>query len=399
LTSKISRSNILNKIINIGYLIYDYIVYCLHSNSNINNKPCIIYIGEYFPVRIQRLVKLIKNDFELEFVLYISKWGYEPKLIGNHFDRIEIYRNKYHLKTLLKHEAGVKLVHAFEPKAKYQYISKQSLKAPFIYDLQDIIITYFHFNPPYKWQKTNLIYEEKLLNEADAFISHSLELNEAFRLYNIKHNKPRLFFPLYCDTSNFKTITNKANKDNSYKLVYIGGLNSITDKNSANFLPFIKKLNHQNLNFTIYPSPFSERLFYNEYKSLEKQFKHFKMEHSVPFINLDLTPFHFGIVPFENEDIDQYYSKNKYASTLKFFVYLEMGLPIIVSEYWAFPAWICSRYQLGIVTSFDNLDRIDQLIEKIDYNQILKNIETFRQKYNLQNQSQRLKQFYQNLLT
>ena len=343
------------------------------------------------------MVKLLKVDFQSDFVLYISSWGYEPKLIGNYFDRIEIYRNQYHLKRLLKSECHVELVHAFEPKAYYQYIAKSALKSPFIYDVQDIIITYYNRNPPLKWQRFNLNYEGMLFQEADAFISHSLELNEALRLHNIKRKVDRLFFPLYCDQSNFLPISQKQIIGN-YQLVYIGGLNSIKDRNSANFLPFIKKLESAKVDVTIFPSPFSERNYFNEYKGLENTFSNFHMKNSVPFEKLNLSPYHFGIVPFENDGIEQYYSKNKYASTLKFFVYLEMGIPILISDYWAFPAWICKRYNLGIVSNFKELDNIDTLLETFDYNASLKSIEAFRNKYTIQSQMPRLKAFYDKLI-
>lgn len=395
---KVSFKNFQTVFISKIYLLIDFCILATSKTKKSNSsRPVIIYIGEYFPVRIQRMVKLLKSEIQSDFVLYISQWGYEPKLIGNYFDRIEIYRNKYHLKSLLKTENNIELVHAFEPKAYYQYLVKCLVNAPFIYDVQDIIITYYYLNPPLKWQKFNLIYEGKLFQEADALISHSLELNEAMRLHQIKRKQDRLFFPLYCDQSNFLKITPKP-INGKYQLVYIGGLNSISDKNSANFLPFIQKLESAQIDITIFPSPFSERNYFNEYKNLEKRFSNFKMMQSVPFENLNLSPFHFGIVPFENDDIDIYYSKNKYASTLKFFVYLEMGIPILISDYWAFPAWICKRYNLGIVSNFKELDKIDSLLANFDYNASLKSIEAFREKYTLQSQIPRLKLFYESMI-
>lgn len=375
-------------------------VYCsINANEIIGeNSTNILYIGEYFPARIQRVLKVSKDAILHQKILLISEWGYEPKLIGDVFDKVIVYRNKYHLKTILKKAQGTVLVHAFEPKAEFQYTTKQHINAPFIYDLQDIIITYYGFEPPLKWQKRNLKYEQLLLSQSDGFIAYSLELNEAQRIYKTKNNQSkRLFFPLFCDEANFKPIANKSIQARPH-LVYIGGINSTKDRSSSNFLPFIKQIEHKNINLTIFPSPFSERLCYDEYKQLENQYKHFKMERSVPFNQLNLTKFDFGVVPFEHHNSEKYYTKNKYASTLKFFVYLEMGIPIIISEYWTFPAWITKRYQLGIVTTFDAIETTNFQMSDVDYQTMLKNIEAFRNNFSLQKNSQKLINFYKSFL-
>ena len=122
------------------------------------------------------------------------------------------------------------------------------------------------------------------------------------------------------------------------------------------------------------------------------------MERSVPFNQLNLSNFDFGVVPFEHSYSEKYYSKNQYASTLKFFVYLEMGLPILISDYWAFPAWITKRYKLGIVTNYKQLDNTNLHVSNEDYRDILKNIETFRNRFSLQKNKDKLIKFYNNFL-
>lgn len=396
MNQKLTLTHFKAKFREFAYKLYDYFLQN-KKRLNLDNNSKIIFIGEYFPVRIQRLANLVGSDLQLEKVLYISEWGYEPKLIGNAFDRIEIYRNSYDLKRRINSENNIKLIHAFEPKAYFQFKIKNLVRAPFIYDLQDIIVTYYGFNPPLKWQKTNLLYEEKLFHLVDGFIAHSMELNEAQRLYKSRSvAQKRLFFPLFCNSENFKPIVYKKIED-QINLVYIGGINAMKDHSSSNFLPFIKKLK-TDVHLTIFPSPFSERLCFEEYKELEQIYPNFTIKHSVPFTQLNLTGFDFGVVPFEHENSEKYYSKNKYASTLKFFVYLEMGLPILISDYWAFPAWITKRYGIGIVTNYENLDKTDFKIDEETYKIMLKNVEQFRNRFTLQANKNRLIEFYNSFL-
>jgi hypothetical protein len=380
------------------YLLFDAVKYYLiPTKKSESNKNQILYIGEYFPVRIQRIVELVGKTENYLKTLYIAEWGYQPKLIGDGFDKIKTYRNKFHLFNQLKLEKNIRLIHAFEPKAYYQSLVLKKINVPFIYDIQDILINYFYLNPPFKWQIFNLQFEKEILQKADGFISQSLELNEAFRLHKVKINKNRLFFPLFCYGDNFKTIDyNKALKNVS--LVYIGGINSLKDNSSSNFLPFIKSIQNTGVTLTIFPSPNSEKLCYSEYKNLEKDYGHFKMKKSVPFKELDLTNYHFGVVPFDHLNSEKYYSKQKYASTMKFFVYLEMGLPILISEFWEFPAWLVKRYKLGIVLPHENLPQLNDSIQSLDYHETQKNIEKFRSKYELSRYRNRLIDFYNSFL-
>lgn len=387
----------MRKIKGIVHLIADCSYSLLPTLTRPNTERKILFIGEYFPARIQRLVKYLKKCRKEELVLYISDWGYEPKLIGPYFDRIVVYRNKFDLKRLLKAEQNIRVVHAFEPKAEFQYHALRLIKAPFIYDLQDIIVTYYNNSPPLKWQKVNLKYEHLIFNSKVHFIAQSLELNEAMRLHHVnRKSSTRLFFPLYCDADNFKPIKGKTISP-PYKLVYIGGINRTNEHYSSNFLPFIQSTANPNILFDLFPSPSSEKTCYDEYKQLEGSYPHFRMKRSVPFNQLNLTEYDFGVVPFEHNYSEHYYTKNRYASTLKFFVYLEMGIPILISDYWAFPAWIVQRYGLGIVTKFGNLHELESQIRDLDYNKTLENIEKFRNRFELSKNIKRLSDFYDTL--
>lgn len=389
---KLKLSHLLKKANQYFYIGYDFL--CKPKASIDINKKKIIFLGEFFPVRIQRLAELIKSEIiSYEIVLYISDWGNEPKLIGNHFDRVVVYRNSFHLLNLFKTEENILLIHSFEPKAFFQNKILKLHKAPFLYDIQDITINYYGLNPPLKWQKTNLIYENQILKNADGFVSQSLELKEAFRQHQIKNTKPSLFFPLYCNSKNFFPVVKRSSPYN--KLVYIGGINSIDDSSSiSNFLPFLNQIKDTNLSLTIFPSPLSEIHFYKMYKIIEHKFNNFEIKKSVPFTQINLTDYHFGVVPFEHPKCEEYLSKNRYASSMKVFVYIEMGIPIIVSEYWGFLSWIVKRYNLGIVCNYDSLNNLDELIENTDYNKILENISVFRKKYDLWNQRKKLFDFY-----
>ncbi len=396
---KYSLKHLISKSTHFLNLIFDFFKFYL-IKQEIKDEKIFIFMGEYFPVRIQRISQLLKENSTLKIVLYISKWGYEPKLIGKNFDRTEIYRNKFHLKRLIKSEGGISLIHAFEPKAYFQYlVLKLKKETPFIYDVQDILINYFGYNTNIKWIKRNLFYEKELFKLSDGFVSQSFELNEAFRQYNIKNNKKTLLFPLYCNSKNFSPINTKLNKNkNKNNIVYIGGINGLNTYSSSNFLPFIKKLEHSNLKFTIYPSPISEVHFYKPYKSIESLYKNFTIKKSVPFNQLNLSEYSFGVVPFENDNSEKYLIKNKFASSMKFFVYLEMGIPIIISNYWETLAWITKRYNLGIVTNYNELENLEHLIEKFDYNECLKNIEVFRSKFDFWKQKDRILNFYNSFM-
>lgn len=389
--------------------IYDKILFMAGISAktfhNKANNKIIIYVGETLPPRIARIAKWSKRLDTFTTVLLCHKRGYVEKFSNPDIDYTYLFRNEWHLNRFIKSLPEPYVIHGFAPKSKYPYIAKEVWKKinpsiPFVIDYQDVFTIYYGTIPKYNWLKEELPYERACLTEADGIVANSLEPREGMRMLNIKKSGERIFFPLYTDNDAFLSVERKFSADDIH-LVYAGGvMGSHRDKahyGATQFHWLIEYLSEQKIHLHIYPSPSVIKADYEEYEEIAKHSKYFHYHSPVSQTELskELAKYHYGIMPFFLGASGQSDLKQKYATTLKLFNYVESGIPILVAADVQYQSWIVNRYSLGkTVNNKEDFKNVRQIIGDVPYDEQVRRLLANREKLSLKEHTPRLLEFY-----
>lgn len=380
----------------------------IHLNNIRNNEKFIVYVGENLPPRIPRMAKWTKRLGGFKSLLICHKHGFHEKFSNSDIDCIILFRNKWHLKRIIRELPAPYIIHAFAPKSRYPYFAMKFFKkhhpnVPFVADYQDVLSIYYGATPKQRWLKRELPYEKLCMQQANGIVAHSLELCEGMKLWGIKEKKRRLFFPIYCDNDFFFTQSEEYSSNNVH-IVYAGGIaGSHRDKRHYGAVQLhwlISYLTQQKIHFHIYPSPSVQKVDYEEYEKIAEVNQYFHMHKAVSQSSLskELSKYHYGTMPFFKESTKQSNTKLKYATTLKLFNYLEAGLPILVGAGVAYQGWLVERYHSGfIIEKMEDFKNLHNIIEKTPYNTQTNNVTLNREKLSLKKHGPRLVEFYKTL--
>lgn len=363
----------------------------------------LIIVGQTLNHRVIRHAKIIKQNTSYPIAFLIGK---NSPLLGltDELGQIQIirYRNFIHLKRFgksLKNKNSV--VYAFASKPSYPVVFIEESKLPFVYDPYDCFSIYYGKNPKTKWLIPEVAAEEYCIKNAKGLIARNPELREASKLFGTKNPNTILFLD-YCDETRFMDIHPKNNK---ISFVYSGGIYGKhelkTSHGLTDFFDIIEKLDSQNIDFHIYPSPLLRKESYYDYVDAQQQYSHFFFHESISQQKLseELSQYHFGILPhFRSEESNLSDEKLRTASSLKLFNYLEAGLPIIVSAELEFMAWLVKRYKIGFSIYKEDVADIKNIIQSCDYTELQKNVFEARQKLSYEHTSNRLINFLESKL-
>lgn len=383
---------------------FDYLLFLVKApavNTDFlsTSKRTIIYLGGNLPARIARIIKWHKRFEDYTAVLVCHKDGYRDKYVNPSLDHVFLFRNKWHLKRILHQLKGVNLIHAFGPKSFYPAVAKQSTNIPFVYDMQDVLVTYYGLRPQIRWYKEELPYEKYCLENCNGFVSHSLEFNEGIRRYEIKNKPHNVFFPLCCDDDVQENKKGNFNAD-EFHVVYVGEVaGSFRDSKQFATIQFhhiIKEFSKEKIHLHLYAAPGTMKEDIDEYKQMEKENPYVHMHKSVHQSELakELSQYDFGLIPFFFKDTMHDWAKFKYSTSLKLFNYVEAGIPVISTKEIVFQSWIVERYGMGIAIEKKDIPDLKSIVRKTDYTSLIKNIETNRPKISLSKHLPRLLRFY-----
>jgi hypothetical protein len=376
--------------------------------TSIGNDKIIIYAGEFLPPRIARLAKWCKKFDGFTTIILCHKHGYVQKFSNKEIDHTILFRNKWHLKRLIRRLPAAYVLHGFAPKSKYPYIAlevskKYHASTPVVTDYQDVLSIYYGIDPSQNWQKKELPYENLCFRFSDGIVAHSLEPFEGMRLWKIKDKKKRIFLPLYADNDSFCSKVKPFSMDDVH-LVYAGGvMGSHRDKihyGATQFFWLIDYLTRQKIHFHIYPSPSGLKADTVEYEqaALSNPYFHFHAPVGQQELATELSNYHYGIMPFFRVNSGQSDLKHKYATTLKLFNYLEAGLPILAGADVIYQSWLVKRYNLGIVIpKKEDFADLRSLIYATPYQDQVNNILKNREQLSLKKHIPRLLEFYKSL--
>lgn len=390
---------------------WDFILYWLLPkpvlyDSIIKGKPLILFLGDSLQARIPRMARYINEEgtFDTELLVKAGK-DFNVFDTGT-FSKVHTYRSRWHLRRILKgiRPEAVHVIHAFTLPSYQIKDAITHTKIPVVMDVQDMHISYFGLNSPKLYMKVDMPYEAYSIRHATGIVSQSIELTNACHEYQITERPPTLFFPVYCDDAQILTPP-KPNESDEIHVVYAGSISgSFQDDQhfgSMKLFWLIEAFAQQKIHFHIYPSPtirFRD-LILAEYQEWDDKEAYFHLHESVSQQELgkELSQYHYGLLPFFLEDTGRSANKLGLGSSQKLYNYIEVGLPVIISEDLRFQSWMARRYGGGIQVKKSDFTHIRELLREKNYSERIDHLIQNREKITLGQNIPRLLNFYQEL--
>ncbi len=390
---------------------WDFILYWLLPkpvlyDSIIKGKPLILFLGDSLQARIPRMARYINEEgtFDTELLVKAGK-DFNVFDTGT-FSKVNTYRSRWHLRRILKGISpdAVHLIHAFTLPSYQIKDDITHTDIPVVMDVQDMHISYFGLNSPKLYMKLDMPYESYSIQNAAGIVSQSIELTNACREYKIGNRPPTLFFPVYCDDDQLLT-PQKPNESNEIHVVYARSISgSFQDDQhfgSMKLFWLIEAFAQQKIHFHIYPSPtirFRD-LILAEYQEWDDKEAYFHLHESVSQqeLGIELSQYHYGLLPFFLEDTGRSANKLGLGSSQKLYNYIEVGLPVIISEDLRFQSWMARRYGGGIQVKKSDFTHIRELLREKNYSERIDHLIQNREKITLGQNIPRLLNFYQEL--
>ncbi len=380
--------------------VYDFILFKLGVNSAKSLKKFnvpVLYVGDEMAARITRVVSWLKVKTDYEFVLLCNSSKSAHAFHVDQFDKVVYFRNEWHLRRLFLNISSPQVVHTFGPRCKYpsvaiDYYNRKNIKT--LYDLQDVQASNFGLNPPFSYMKQDLPNEKFCFEKATCVVSYSLEPLNVRKIYNTRYQDV-LFFPNYLD----KIPEVKVDKLEGIHLVYLGGIAG-SDKPKAmlgciQFFWLIEVLTKQKIHFHVYPTP-NRNVYLGEYEKISSENPYFHLHKPVPQkqVPTEIAKYHFGILPFFDEDDDRHPTKRMRSTSQKFYNYIEAGLPVLVSQDLKFQSWMAKRVGFARVMTREDFSNIESIVEGIGYENMIDQLKTNRVKYFLEDHIEKLMNLY-----
>lgn len=364
------------------------------------NKIRIVFAGLLPNHRVIKHMKWLNRNGNFEIILLCHKSASFSDLDKNYFGHQIRFRNLKHLKRIINGAKNINLYYAFTSKPSYARPVIEQTVVPTAFDPYDCLIVYYGRNPKQEWMKKEIPDEEFCFANASAAVARNPETRLSYEMFDLK--KPQnIFFTDYCDNDYFVNKNLSIENENSkISLVYAGGIYGKSMQKSShgieNFSYLIDELENQRLHFHIYPSPFTDKETYYDYVEDSRRMKFLHIHETVEQKNLsnELSQYHFGVLPhFKEENFGISDDKLKLGTSLKFFNFLEAGIPVLVSNEMSFMAWMVKRYEIGVVFSKNDIKNLRKIITSSDYAKLKKNVLINRDKLSIKVNLPRLEKF------
>lgn len=380
-----------------------------------SHKKKILYITITPSFNLLRQSIYIQKNGNYETILLMeSPWLL--KLMEQHFDAVYIYDTYYELANILK-EVKPYLVHVQGSMLGSDFLcifAKLLSETKTIFEFYDVpSLCASKEDSINAWGKKNselgFFSEQFVCENADGIIfgySH-IAADKLKNRYNIK--SPLLEFHSYvCDefVANGNNIK-YSQGDGKIHLVYGGTVTtSILPKKifGYEFLDLVKEITNQGICFDIYTTPHTSpikfELLYSDYISFSKKNDLFRFmkglfldEASHAFSKYD-----FGIIAYLFNQGTFSDESNATRIPAKFFLFLEAGLPVIISEEFEYVSTLVREYEIGIVVSQNDIYNLSAIIPTYDYKKLKNNVLAARNKLSMETHINRLLQFYEEVV-
>ncbi len=368
---------------------------------NGNSVKKIMFIKEQAGVRLWKQAKALKSTGRYSLTL-VTRF-YNPCEYKGIFDNIILYRNMQHFSIIIKNFEGY-LIHAYGWPSAIVKLAIKVGKVPVVYDLYDSkVVTYGKDNLPFRFR--NEFETEKFCFEnADGIVTKSPEIEYLKKFFRIK--APTILFQDCCldELMMNKEIERASKKDDELHLVYVGGVAPMSyPKETAGgtqFLDIAKVLASQRIHFHIYPSPYHRQLYPQYYRFMRtNSYFHIHNPASIKKLAKEISCYDYGLylidygnVPLVTNEKQKTGTGNKIAS------YLEAGLPIIVNSGLEYESKRVERAGIGLVINMKDIPMLRSILQSVDYEKLIKNVETKRKTFNMTKRIVRLETFYRKVI-
>jgi hypothetical protein len=386
---------------------FDKIIYHISKKKVLTSDGSrlknILYVTEDPRIDIIRFFNAQKKVINARYILLINHSNLDPLFNEAGFDEIHFFRNNWNFRERLKKLNDIDIVHGFTRRCSVINIIKKEHHLPVIINAKDTSVNSHGLNPPHWYLKEELPEEKACFNNVEAIVSESLEVSNAFRLFGLQKRAKRIYFANYCEAS--KNQSNKTKiSDKDVHLVYVGSVRGSQDnpKEHGNIQLhwLIDSLNKQRIHLHVYPNPNMDKVVYEEYFDLDKKMPYFHMHESLKPSELinEIKEYHYGIIPFFNEDTNRSPMKRYYSTSLKLFNYSEAGLPVLISNDMGHQRWVLERYGMAIGMDKNEFHNLGKKLEEKEYSSIQNTLIKNRKILTIENQIHRIKTLYISVL-
>lgn len=387
--------------------VWDRTLYKLSSRRVIESDGSklehILFVTEDPRIDIIRFYTAQKKVIKAKYSLLIPHSKLDSLYIEAGFDQVIFYRNHWDFRKKLERINGIDIVHGFTRRCFVINIILKEHKLPVIVNAKDTSVNSHGINPPHWYLKEEVPAEKYCFQNVQAIVSESLEVSNAYRLFGIKEKTKRIYFPNYCEGQ--KNQSNKEKiSDSEIHLVYVGSIRGSQDdpKEHGNIQMhwLIRTLNEQKIHFHVYPNPGMNRVVYEEYFEMDKNFDYFHMHESLKPSELiqEIKKYHYGVIPFYNEDTNRSPMKRYYSTSLKLFNYSEAGLPVLISNDMGHQRWVLERYGMAIGLNKPDFFKLNEKLANYDYSKVQDRLILNREILTIENQIHRIKKLYESVL-
>jgi hypothetical protein len=342
---------------------------------------------------------------------------YDPNLFNDVFDEIISYNviphpwrnirgmgilssrlNPWWLKRIIE-RLDVDLIHAHAEPNTIPEIAIKYARCPAIYDAYDfagIKQGIDALNPREREA------ERFCLENADGIVHKGPDLEiDFYRNAGYKIKAPALQFQDYCIEEFIvkDPLPKLSDRDGETHIVYTGNVLSMNlPKRRYGFAQFgelAEIFANQKIHFHIYPNPYQLGDF-SWYEVFAQKTPYFHIHDSLPIgeLNKEISQYDYGAWIHFREGTMHTHEAFSTAIGNKLFTYLEAGLPIIINDELAYGCELLNQYGIGIVLSKPDLKNFNRILEKVDYENLRHNVEKAKAILSMDNQIDRLEDFY-----
>lgn len=283
-------------------------------------------------------------------------------------------------------------------------------KSKIIFEFHDLPTLYFSKEDAqllFGKEEAELIFfiEKFAFEKLDGTVLYYSEniFNQIREKYSIK--APSLeFHPYVCDEFIDDKCEKLSKKDGRFHLIYGGhvahSLMPSTLFGDVQFHELISRVTQQGIFFHLYFKPDYRTILvmklFSEYIALKIKNPLFSFKRGVPMekTSREFSKYDFGVMFYLFEKGTRFREHNNNIIPVKFFSYLEAGLPIIVSEELEYVSKLVGDYEIGIVVSQKDIGNLSKIIANSDYNKLSDNVKKAREKFSMKNNIHRLVDFY-----
>lgn len=376
-----------------------------------NKEDVIIFVRMNARTRFYNFGSVLQRKQNIRTILVTQVFEYDFQRQA--FDEIKIFLSYSHLKRIVSRYGEkyniIVLIASLQPAAQALVLLNMDRYWPVFIDHYDSLwcLSYFSKKATEKSDTFTNISQEEINAErfcfenADGIIARSGTL---LRLIEENHIKT----PIYliedkCNKKFFQpVIPHNGPKRSEWSVVYAGIFYPMNfDKNLAGdtqFVPLGRFFAEERIHFNLYPSP-HHNYQYPEYYEEASRNPYFHIHSAVDFdkVHQEINQYDFGwnSIDFSRSILFSETSR-KYELSLKFYTYLEAGLPVIINGLLERSKRIISETGCGFIFENETPQGLRKAIESQDMIQMKKNVIRARESLEIDTISDELFEFLQN---